>query len=339
MLHAITPAPDAWDAFVRQQPRGHPLQLSAWGDLKSAFGWSARRVALHDEAGHIVAGAQILFRPLPLRLGRLAYIPYGAYVSEASQWPDLWRAIDASAKGAAFLKWEPGLYPEATPPDIAALGFRPSPQTVQPPRTLLIDLRDDEDAILARMNQGTRRKIRKSDRNEIVYRQGTAADVAAFAQMMHVTGERNAFEVHEAAYYVLAYERFAPAGDAALFLAEHEGDLLGGVMAFAVNRYALNLFSASSNLKRQLMPNYGLQWAVMRWAKARGCRYYDMWGVPDEDPATLEAQFQERGDGLWGVYGFKRGWGGQVIRGAGTWDRIYQPPIYAAYRAALRWRA
>ena len=70
--------------------------------------------------------------------------------------------------------------------------------------------------------------------------------------------------------------------------------------------------------------------------KKRGCRYYDLWGVPDHDEATLEAQFKERGDGLWGVYGFKRGWGGEVRRSLGAWDKALNPLVYAAYRAAIR---
>jgi len=60
-----------------------------------------------------------------------------------------------------------------------------------------------------------------------------------------------------------------------------------------------------------------------------------MYGVPDEDPEKLEAEFTERDDGLWGVYRFKRGWGGRVVRTVGTWDRVYNPLIYWAYRAYL----
>ncbi|NIV29998.1 MAG: methicillin resistance protein, partial [Anaerolineae bacterium] len=52
---------------------------------------------------------------------------------------------------------------------------------------------------------------------------------------------------------------------------------------------------------------------------------YDLWGVPDEDEATLEAGFTKRNDGLWGVYRFKRGFGGRLVRTAGAWDLVYAP--------------
>ncbi|MEK7329085.1 MAG: peptidoglycan bridge formation glycyltransferase FemA/FemB family protein, partial [Chloroflexota bacterium] len=73
-------------------------------------------------------------------------------------------------------------------------------------------------------------------------------------------------------------------------------------------------------------------------AKARGATHYDLWGVPDEDEATLEAEFETRHDGLWGVYRFKRGFGGQLLRAPGAFDRVYSPWMYKLYLAYLRRR-
>ena len=63
-----------------------------------------------------------------------------------------------------------------------------------------------------------------------------------------------------------------------------------------------------------------------------------MWGIPDADVETLEADFETRSDGLWGVYGFKRGWGGQVVRSLGAWDMRYNGIIYQVYETAVRLR-
>ncbi len=317
-----------WDAFVAQQTNAHLLQLSAWGDLKAAFGWEVDRVVMED-GGHVVAGAQILFRRLPL--SKMAYVAMGPYNAS----PDLWRQIDRTARknGAAFLKWEPGIVTDFDP-----TGFRPSPQTIQPPRTILIDISGDDDTIMGRMNQGTRRKIRQSLKKGITYSEASREDVAKFNSIMQVTGDRKAFGVHAPEYYAMAYDLFVP-DHAALILAEHEDDVLAGVMVFAVGNTAWYIAGASSHVKRNLMASYGVQWQAIQWARARGCTCYDMWGVPDEDAETLEAHFQERTEGLWGVYGFKRGWGGDVVRSAGAWDRVYNPVIYHAYRLALKARA
>jgi peptidoglycan pentaglycine glycine transferase (the first glycine) len=328
----------AWDDFVRQHARAHILQLSAWAKLKAQHGWQHQRVVL-TQGDTIVAGAQWLLRRLPLHLGMLAYLPYGGYVTQDDQWQPLWDAIrqEATQAGARLLKWEAGFYMESTPPAFGKWGFQPSPQRVQPPRTIMLDISADDDTILGRMNQGTRRKIRKSLKNSIHYYEAQTQDVAKFGDMMQTTGTRNEFGVHTAQYYQDAYDLFVPQ-DGALLLAEHEGDLLAGNFVFGAGDTAYYLYGASSNHKRNLMASYGIQWQGIQWAKARGYRYYDMWGVPDEDAETLEEQFQERNDGLWGVYGFKRGWGGDVVRSVGAWDLPYSPFIYQAYRLALKWR-
>jgi peptidoglycan pentaglycine glycine transferase (the first glycine) len=327
-----------WDRFVTTHPHGHTLQLSAWGSLKARFGWAADRVVLAQD-GDLTAGAQILYRPLPLGLGTMAYIPYGALVAEDGAWEPLWDAIHANARQhrAAFLKWEPGLGRGITVEQRFLWQFRYSPQTIQPPRTIVIDLQADEDAILARMNQGTRRKIRKSLAGGIRYYEAGAEDVARFTAIMQQTGARNTFGTHTPAYYEAAFALLVPT-HAALILAEQEGETLAGVFVAHTGRYAQYLYGASSDTQRNLMASYGVQWQAIRWAKARGAAYYDMWGVPDHPQAALEAQFQERGDGLWGVYGFKRGWGGDILRSDGAWDYRYRHGLYGLYRIASRAR-
>ena len=340
MVSPATPSAPEWDAFVAAHARAHILQTSNWAALKGAYGWGSDRVAL-VEGGRIVAGAQLLFRALPFRLGSLAYVAMAPLLNDPAHEQPLWAAIDDCARRhrAGFVKWEPGIYADGElMPDFARLGFRASDQTIQPPRTVLIDISADDETILARMNQGTRRKIRQSLKNGVEYRQSTSrADVAKFNAIIQVTGSRNAFGVHEPAYYERAYDLFVPDA-AALILAEHEGDTLAGIMVFAKGQTAWYLYGASSSEKRNLMATYGVQWQAIQWAKARGCRVYDLWGVPDEPLETLEAQFEQRSDGLWGVYGFKRGWGGKVVRSLGAWDKVYNPVVYAAYRTAVRFR-
>ena len=63
-----------WDSFVASHPQGHILQTPAWAELKCAFGWTATRIGI-KEKGNVVAGAQILFRTLPLCIATIAYIP------------------------------------------------------------------------------------------------------------------------------------------------------------------------------------------------------------------------------------------------------------------------
>lgn len=339
MLDTISPTPQQWDEFVIHQPRSHVLQRAPWGILKSEFGWSVTRIALADEAT-LVAGAQILLKDLPFRFGKMAYLPMGPYAYSDEQLDLLWEAIDAQLKqeGVAFLKWEPGIF-EGGVPHLDRWGFRETSRTVQPPNTILLDISHSEDDILANMSQNTRRKVRLSERKGIRYYHGTLDDIEVFTHLMNTTGERNEFGVHDTHYYRRAYELFSADHTATLIMAEHEGTPLAGVMAFHQNHTAWYLYGASSNEKRNLMASYGVQWEAIKWAKQHGCDVYDLWGIPDEVETSLEAQFQDRSDGLWGVYGFKRGFGGEIVRSAGAWDKVYKPLIYTAYRAAMQFRA
>ncbi len=326
----------AWDAFVEAHPHGHILQTSAWADLKCAFGWSAARVDVRD-SGKLVAGAQILFRPLPLGLATIAYIPKGPLVDRRnlSLVEYLFDSIDNVARSARaiFLKIEP----DETPVNrLAGLGFDPSPHPIQPRRTLVVDLRPDEETILAAMKQKTRYNIRLAAKKDVVVT--PCDDVETFVQLMQVTGERDKFGVHSGAYYRKAYELFHPSGQAQLFLATFNGQPLAGLMLFILGHRAWYFYGGSSDAERNRMPTYLLQWEAMRWAKARGATRYDLWGVPDEDEATLEANFETRHDGLWGVYRFKRGFGGTLLRTPGAFDKVYSPFMYRLYLAYLRRR-
>ncbi|MBT3390868.1 MAG: peptidoglycan bridge formation glycyltransferase FemA/FemB family protein [Chloroflexi bacterium] len=314
-----------WNDFLRQYPEAHALQTAAWGELKSDFGWDAVRLRADD------VGAQILFRRLPLGF-TLAYIPKGPI---GAGWEKLWPQVDqlCRKRKAIFLKVEPDLWTgeadalgvENPPP-----GFRLSPHDVQPPRTLLVDLLPSEEEILARMKQKTRYNIRLGIKKGVVVHPND--DVDAFFHLMGLTGERAEFGVHSLEYYRRAYELFHPQGLCEILQAEYQGEPLAALMVFTRGQRAWYLYGASSNRHRNLMPTYLLQWEAMRWAKGRGCAEYDLWGVPDADADELEANFMQRSDGLWGVYRFKRGFGGELQRSAGPWDRVYRPWFYALYR-------
>ena len=338
----IQPSAEQWDAFLAARPRSHILQTWLWGELKSRFDWSADRIAA-TRADDIVAGAVVLFRKLPLHLGTLAYIPKGPILDfdDEAIGQELLRGLDRLMKRhrSILLKIEPDRLAELRfSTRLAALGFRPSPQTIQPPRTITVDIAGDDDAILAAMHPKTRYNIRLAAKKDVNVREATEADLTAFNSLMHVTGERDGFAVHSSDYYAATYRLFVPTDRARLFVATHHEQVIAGLFVFALGDRAWYFYGASGEAERQRMPNHALQWAAMQWAKSRGCKEYDLWGVPDEDEATLEAQYLERSDDLWGVYRFKRGFGGRVVRFAGAYDRVYDPILYQAYKMYLKSR-
>src|SRR5574337_267908 len=199
-----------WEAFVRAHPHGHILQTSEWGQLKSAFGWRAEPVRVGD------TGALVLFRPLPLGW-TLAYVPRGplADLNRPAALANHVAALDRAcrARRASGLKWEPDLPDSpACAAALASFGFRPSPQTIQPRRTIVVDLSGSEADILARVKQKTRYNIGLAAKKDIAARAAqSTADVEAFIRLLHVTGARDNFGIHADDYYRMAYDLFHPA--------------------------------------------------------------------------------------------------------------------------------
>ncbi len=345
-----------WDAFVESHPHAVFLQLSAWGQLKSAFEWSSQKVTLADGGGYIRAGALLLFR----RIAGLAfaYVPRGPL----TDWDDeattraLLERIDAAARqrGAAFVKVEPSLLD--TPANRALLtsyGLRPSPQTVQPRSTIALDISGSEDEILAQMKSKWRYNIRLAERKEVAVRAGAADDLRHFQALMETTGDRDGFAVHSFDYYRQAFDLLVPRHGVYLY-AEYGGQVLASIVVLHCGPMAWYVWGASSDAERNRMPNHALQWAAIRWAKERGATRYDFWGIPDEigqvavgmaDGAPVPAEAMPvdvaafpAGD-LWGVFRFKQGFGGEVERTVGAWDRPLSSPLYQLYTGGVALRA
>jgi lipid II:glycine glycyltransferase (peptidoglycan interpeptide bridge formation enzyme) len=315
-----------WNQFLDQFPNAHLLQTSRWGLLKSDFGWKTAYFANQH------AGAQVLLKPLPFGF-KIAYIPKGPV---GDDWSALLFEIDAFCKKehVVFLKIEPDFY-DAEEINVKEFlsAFRIS-NTIQPRRTIVVDLQGSEDECLKRMKQKWRYNVRLAERKEIKIT--VSEDFNTFYDLMQETGERDAFGVHSKEYYKRALDLFKTEGEGAILLAEYEGIPLAAIMIFAKGQRAWYFYGASSNRERNRMPTYLLQWEAMRWAKEKGCLWYDLWGIPDADEDELERNFQQRTDGLWQVYRFKRGFGGEVKRFASGYDRVYHPALYALYRLRVK---
>jgi lipid II:glycine glycyltransferase (peptidoglycan interpeptide bridge formation enzyme) len=319
----------AWDAFVADHPAGSLLQTSRWGKLKDDFGWDYEIVTVEEEEG-LQGGALVLYKPLPMSLGSLAYVPRGPVVT----WDDpdaVGAVLDAvEAQVRQRRAWACWIEPEAVDDPaladrLADLGYRRGEETIQPRSTILVDLTASEDDIMMRMKSKTRYNIRYAGRKGVEVRHGTVDDLPIFYNLLETTSERNEFGIHERAYYRRVMELFGPDESVAMLIAEVEDDPVAAILVFAVGDESWYIAGASSNRHRRKMPTYALQWEAMRWAKSQGCRVYDLWGIPDADEETLEAEFTERSDGLWGVYRFKRGFGGEVVRYVGMWERSLHP--------------
>ena len=141
---------DIWNKFIVAHPDAHILQIGAWGELKSRFGWEAIRLVAGE------SGLQLLFRKLPLGF-TIAYAPKPLFGFE-----NLLPEIDSLCRKqrAIFLKIEIDSWDSDSLSLRERAGVRVSSHNIQPPRTIVVDLRGTDDDLLARMKQKTRYNIR-----------------------------------------------------------------------------------------------------------------------------------------------------------------------------------
>ncbi|HEY4389435.1 MAG TPA: peptidoglycan bridge formation glycyltransferase FemA/FemB family protein [Ktedonobacteraceae bacterium] len=317
-----------WDAFISTHSQGHIMQSWGWGELKGFSGWSPVRVALYDEEEHIQAAALVLCRTathVPLRAAHLAYIPKGPVLDWHNA--QLCQAFFSQLhpflrkRGALALRMELGQEAEGSEAEMVLARLTPYAalpvRTVQPLRTILLDLTPSEEQLLARMKDKWRYNVRLAARKGVTIREAeTLDDVRAWYQILQTTSARDQFGVHTQVYYEHAWSIFAPRGQARLLLAEYEGQILAGIFVTLFGSEGIYFYGASSNEQRQLMPNYLLQWEAIRWAKQRGATRYDFWGIPNTESEE---------EAMAGVYRFKRGWGGQVMQFLGGYEVVYRP--------------
>jgi peptidoglycan pentaglycine glycine transferase (the first glycine) len=351
MIADIQPAEaSSWNAIIAKFPGAHCLQTWEWGQVKSHFGWQPAPKIWREQSGEIVAAALVLQRVLPIRglaaRLRLLYVPKGPLLDWQNAalrqrvLADL--AELARKQGAIFIKIDPDVplgvgYPDQPGAredptgnelvrDLTQAGWQYSEEQIQFQNTILLDLKPDLETLLSRMKQKTRYNIHLAERKGVSVRPGRLDELPTLYRMYAETANRDGFVIRDEKYYLNLWTTFIQAGLAEALVAEvdHEPAAAVIIFRFAGNAWYMNGMSRPAH--REKMPNHLLQWEAIRSAKAAGATSYDFWGAPDV--------FDES-DSLWGVYRFKEGFGGEVVRHIGAWDLPARPLMYRLYTQIL----
>jgi len=318
-----------------------------WSDSKKANGWDPIHKGWHDSDGKVVAAAQILARAVSLSGVKIPlkvmYIPRGPLLLDWYD-PQLRTTVLADLRSmgklhkAIFIKIDPEVeFGRGTPgterqtdnpradtvaTELAAEGWIISAEQVQFKNTMSLDLRLSPEELLARMKQKTRYNIRLATRKGVNVRPGVSSDLNLLYRMYAETSLRDGFTIRNENYYLNLWHKFMEAQMAEPLIAEVDGEPVAAIVIFRFAGRAWYMFGMSSEAHRNKMPNYLLQWEAILRAKDVGCVEYDLWGAPDE--------FVESNQ-LWGVYRFKEGLGGEVVRYIGAWDLPLNNLFYRLY--------
>jgi lipid II:glycine glycyltransferase (peptidoglycan interpeptide bridge formation enzyme) len=323
----------AWDAFLARTPGGHHVQTSLWAQVKASLGWQPVRLTVTRE-GTTVAGAQILLRRLPL-MGAVGYVSKGPLLTVED--PLLVELVIKKLQQLArdhrilFLVVQPPDNDRAITQELPWHGFRPSSRKVAPTATIVIDLAQDLDDILAQMHKKTRYGIRRAQRDGITVREGSEEDLDTVYELMLAAAERNQYAAYPRQYFNEIWHLFHPPGYIRMFLAEYQGETVSAHLVFPFGDTLLSKMGYWSGRHGKLKPNELLEWEVIQWAKAQGYRYYDFEGIN-----IKTAEILQRGDPLpdsvlQTAVSFKLGFSQQVAIFPGAYEYIYHPIMRWAY--------
>ncbi len=345
-----------WDLLISRLPNPHFLQTHEWGQVKARYGWTPWYAVWLDDGSFLIsestegwslkvencaAACLLLKRAIPIRgfAARLSvlYAPKGPLLDWSNE-PLRRRVLDdlqsfAKKQGAIFLKVDPDVVLGKGIPgaedaveesrgaivqeELARRGWVYSSDQIQFRNTVLIDLVPTEEEMLARMKQKTRYNIRLAEKKGVSVRIGTEGDFPMLYKMYAETSVRDGFVIRDQDYYQTVWKTFLDHSNVQdqpsviPLIAEVNNEPVAGLFLFMFAGRAYYVYGMSRDLHREKMPTYLLQWEAMKHARAAGCTLYDLWGAPEKFDET---------DSLWGVYRFKEGLGGTVLRTLGAWD-------------------
>ena len=319
-----------FDAFVKENPNGHFLQLSTWAKVKESWIW--RGIICRDDNGKIKGVMALLIKKLPGGVPySLVYAPRGPVcdIHDAAVFREL---MDAAKKVAKEFKGyviqfdKDALIDDAEFDSIArsygcVAGSREKNfDGIQPRFVIRINIDGrSEDEVFASFHSKTRYNVRVAKKHEVEIRIEGAEAAEEFHKIMVETGARDGFSIRSAEYFAKILNAYGD--DARLYMAYHEGKPIAGALAIHCGNKVWYLYGASSNEHRNLMPNYLLQWSMIQWALERGARIYDFRGVSGD---------LSEDNPLYGLYKFKKGFGGDFTEFVGEMDLVLNKPVYFA---------
>ena len=323
----------AYKEFLENNERCNFQQSIEWGKVKQA--WKNEIVLSKDNEGKIVGAVSVLIRKMPI-FGNFMYISRGPIcnIHDKAVLQDLTEGLKLLAKKykAFTLKWEPDIKSDDLEfREIATeLGFKIKDDAkdfsegIQPRYVFRLNLKDKtEDEIFAEFHQKTRYNIRLATKKGVVIREGKREDLKDFHKIMEITGKRDDFMIRPLSYFEKMYDELAPEHFKLMMAYTSVGEPISGIIDIIYGNKIWYLYGASSNAHRNLMPNYLLQWDMIKYSIEHKKDMYDFRGV---------VGIVDESHPQYGLYRFKKGFNAEFTEFIGELYINYKPITYKMYK-------
>ena len=213
------------------------------------------------------------------------------------------------------------------------------------------------EAVFSQFKQNTRNLTRRAERQGVTVRELTREELPILKQITASTADRRHFTDQPLSYYQAMYDLFAPRGEIKFLLAEVDATPeptsdttpdqtkpsakivdastksqqpqqptsptkipLSVAMFMLVGHEVVYLYSGSDDrYMKKYNAQYLIQWRMIEYALRHGFTRYNFYGIRGlPDPAAKD----------YGIYRFKKGFGGHVIELIGSFELPLNRPIY-----------
>ena len=318
--------------FLEKHERCNFQQSPEWAKVKS--NWKNEIVLAEDERGKIIGAVSVLIRKIPI-FGNIMYSSRGPIcdIHNLEVMKQLTDGIKELAKKykAIVYKAEPDV--ESSDEEfrkiVINLGYgikddaKNFREEIQPRYVFRLNIKDKtEDEIFEGFHSKTRYNVRLAIKKGVEIKEGTREDLKEFHKIMIETGARDGFIIRPLSYFEKMYDELGPE-HMKLLMAYHDGKPISGVIPIMYGNKTWYLYGASSNAHRNLMPNYLLQWEMIKMAISRKDDIYDFRGVS----GVVDESHPQ-----YGLYRFKKGFGATFTEFIGEVYIPFKPITYSLYK-------
>jgi len=264
-----------------------------------------------------VDGCRIYIHRIPCLPASRAHLPWTiAYLPRPEKIANIEKIKDACEKEMAiFIKIEPVT-------EISNFKFQIS-NSVLPRHTIYIDLTQTEEEVLKNNHEKTRYNIHLAEKKDVKVTEG--ADLETFLDLLEKTEDRQGFYSHPRDYYKILWETLRPEKMVYLLSAGN----MAAIMLLRYKDFLYYAYGGSDPKYREMMAPNLLHWEAIKLGKKLGCKIYDLWGSYKNSPTES--------DPWWGIYRFKKGFGGKEITFPNSID-VPLSPLYSLYPLLERFR-
>lgn len=312
----------------------HPIQSYEWGEFRKKTGQEVERIGFFDE-GKLKKAMTVTFHQLPYINKTIGYFPKGfkpdeEQISTLQQLADKHRAI--------CIKLEPAVTKDLDQNhnDHPSIKFLKKYQIEEgrslfTPFTFHLDINLSEEELMNKMTSKARYNTRLAIKKGVtVVEDSSEQGLEDYIKILEETTKRQAFYAHSPEYFRKMWQVFKGSNIMHILKASYENQVLVVWILFVFNNVLYYPYGASSSKYREVMASNLMMWEAIRFGQKHHCQLFDMWGALGPNPNPKDPWF--------GFHRFKRSYGGQLIEHIGTYDLVYQYPMYKIYTLGDNWR-